>query len=50
MYLVDTSVWISYIQVGDARRIAFLYELLKNRLAVGFPGELLLGRKPTREF
>ena len=30
--------------------LLFFIELLQNPLAVGFPGELLLGRKPTREF
>ena len=35
MYLVDTSVWIEYLQGHDTPHVLFLDELLKNLLAVG---------------
>ena len=54
MYLVDTSVWISYIQGGNAREISFLDELLKNPLAVGLTDliymEILQGAKDQSSF
>jgi hypothetical protein len=54
MYLVDTSVWIDYIQGSDARQISFLDELLKNPLAVGLTDliymEILQGAKDQRSF
>lgn len=54
MYLVDTSVWISYILGGNARQISFLDELLKNPLAVGLTDliymEILQGAKDQSSF
>lgn len=54
MYLVDTSVWIDYIQGSDARQISFLDELLKNPLAVGLTDliymEILQGAKDQHSF
>jgi predicted nucleic acid-binding protein len=54
MYLVDTSVWIDYIQGSDARQISFLDELLKNPLAVGLTDliymEILQGAKDQSSF
>ena len=54
MYLVDTSVWIDYIQGGDAREVSFLDELLKNPLAVGLTDliymEILQGAKDQSSF
>lgn len=35
MYLVDTSVWIDYINGVDAEYVEFLNQLLSNPLAVG---------------
>jgi len=34
MYLVDTSVWIDYINGVDTEYVAFLDQLLANPLAV----------------
>ena len=54
MYLVDTSVWIDYIQGRDARQVHFLDDLLKNPLAVGLSDliymEILQGAKDQRTF
>ena len=54
MYLVDTSVWIDYIQGRDARQVSFLDDLLKNPLAVGVTDviymEILQGAKDQKTF
>lgn len=54
MYLVDTSVWIDYIQGRDTRSVNFLDELLKNPLAVGITDliymEILQGAKDQKIF
>lgn len=52
MYLVDTSVWIDYIQGRNAKQVSFLDELLKNPLAVGITDliymEILQGAKDQK--
>lgn len=52
MYLVDTSVWIDYIQGRDTESVSFLDELLKNPLAVGITDliymEILQGAKDQK--
>jgi len=54
MYLVDTSVWIDYIQGRAARQVSFLDDLLKNPLAVGISDviymEILQGAKDQKTF
>lgn len=49
MYLVDTSVWIDYINDKETEHVAFLDELLANPLAVGLTHlvymEILQGAK-----
>jgi predicted nucleic acid-binding protein len=54
MYLVDTSVWIDYIQGRDARQVSFLDDLLKNPLAVGVTDviymEILQAAKDQKTF
>ena len=52
MYLVDTSVWIDYINGRDAEQVNFLDDLLKNPLAVGITDfiymEILQGAKDQK--
>ncbi len=54
MYLVDTSVWIDYINGVDTEHAAFLDQLLTNPLAVGLTDliymELLQGAKSQKIF
>ncbi|MEE9352012.1 MAG: PIN domain-containing protein [Thiotrichaceae bacterium] len=54
MYLVDTSVWIDYINNVDAQHVEFLDNLLKNPLAVGLTDlvymEILQGVKDQKTF
>ncbi|PKO55675.1 MAG: VapC toxin family PIN domain ribonuclease [Betaproteobacteria bacterium HGW-Betaproteobacteria-21] len=42
MYLVDTSVWIDYLQGRDAPHVRLLDELLANPLAVGINDAIYL--------
>ena len=42
MYLVDTSVWISYLQGGNTEASALLDKLLDNPLAVGINHQIYL--------
>lgn len=52
MYLVDTSVWIDYINETEAEHVAFLDELLANPLSVGLTHliymEILQGAKSKK--
>ncbi len=54
MYLVDTSVWIDYLQGRDRPHVLFLDELLKNPLAVGIADviymEILQGARDQETF
>lgn len=54
MYLVDTSVWIDYLQGRDGTHVGFLEELLVNPLAVGISYaiymEILQGARDQRAF
>jgi len=54
MYLVDTSVWIAYINGTQNETVDYLDELLKNPLAVGLTGlifaEILQGAANRQEF
>ncbi len=54
MYLVDTSVWIDYINGKDAEHVNFLDALLQNPLAVGITDviymEILQGAEDERSF
>ena len=54
MYLVDTSVWIDYINGVDTEYVAFLNQLLSNPLAVGLTHliymEILQGVKNQEVF
>lgn len=54
MYLVDTSVWISYLQGRDSDAAALLDKLLLNPLAVGINHqiylEILQGAKDKKAF
>jgi predicted nucleic acid-binding protein len=54
MYLVDTSVWISYLQDGDSPAAALLDKLLGNPLAIGINHqiylEILQGAKDKKTF
>jgi predicted nucleic acid-binding protein len=54
MYLVDTSVWIDYINGVDTEYVAFLDQLLGNPLAVGLTHliymEILQGVKNQKVF
>jgi predicted nucleic acid-binding protein len=54
MYLVDTSVWIDYINGLDTEYVAFLDQLLSNPLAVGLTHliymEVLQGVKSQKVF
>lgn len=54
MYLVDTSVWISYLQGHDSEAPALLDKLLDNPLAVGINHqiylEILQGAKDEKAF
>jgi predicted nucleic acid-binding protein len=42
MYLVDTSVWIRYLQGGNTEASALLDKLLDNPLAVGINHQIYL--------
>ena len=42
MYLVDTSVWISYLQDRDSQAAALLDRLLGNPLAIGINHQIYL--------
>ena len=54
MYLVDTSVWIDYINGLKVKHVAFLDELLLNPLVVGLSEliymEILQGAKSQKVF
>jgi len=54
MYLVDTSVWITYIQGQETPSAQFLDELLPNPIAVGINDlilmEILQGAKSQADF
>ncbi len=54
MYLVDTSVWIDYIQGRDTLAVQLLDELLQNPLAVNLNDqiylEVLQGAKSEESF
>jgi len=54
MYLVDTSVWIDYIQGRETDAVQFLDELLSNPLAVNLSDyiylEILQGAKNEQSF
>ena len=54
MYLVDTSVWIDYINGIDKEHVAFLDQLLPNPLAVGLSEliymEILQGARSQEAF
>lgn len=54
MYLVDTSVWIDYINGKEGEHINFLDSLLQNPLAVGITDviymEILQGAENERSF
>ena len=42
MYLVDTSVWIDYINGIDTEHVAFLDDLLSNPLAIGLNSQIYM--------
>lgn len=54
MYLVDTSVWIDYLQGKTAAHVEFLDRLLDNPLAVGLSDaiylEILQGARDAAAF
>jgi predicted nucleic acid-binding protein len=54
MYLVDTSVWIDYINGREAEHVAFLDQILSNPLAFGLNGliymEILQGANNQKAF
>jgi predicted nucleic acid-binding protein len=54
MYLVDTSVWIDYIQGRETEAVGFLDDLLSNPLAVYLSEhiylEILQGAKNEKSF
>lgn len=54
MYLVDTSVWIDYIQGRDTEPVRFLDQLLLNPVAVGLCDviymEILQGSRDQASF
>ena len=54
MYLVDTSVWIDYINGIETEHVAFLDQLLTNPLAIGLNSqiymEVLQGSKNKKTF
>ena len=54
MYLVDTSVWIDYINGIETEHVAFLDQLLTNPLAIGLNSqiymEILQGSKNKKTF
>ena len=54
MYLVDTSVWVDYIQGRDTAAVKLLDELLLNPLAVSLSDqiylEILQGAKSEKSF
>lgn len=54
MYLVDTSVWIDYLQGRDAPHVRFLDDLLANPLATGITDaiymEILQGARDKPAF
>ncbi|MBJ6609396.1 MAG: PIN domain-containing protein [Candidatus Thiothrix moscowensis] len=54
MYLVDTSLWIDYINGKEGEHIAFLDTLLQNPLVVGITDviymEILQGAENERHF
>ncbi len=54
MYLIDTSVWIDYINGTEAEHVDFLDQLLSNPLAFGLNGliymEILQGAKNRQAF
>ncbi len=54
MYLVDTSVWVSYLRVGPKGLLAELETLLENPLACGISDQILMevlqGARDERAF
>ena len=42
MYLVDTSVWIDYINGTEAEHVSLLGQLLTNPLAIGLNSHWLI--------
>lgn len=54
MFLVDTSVWIDYLQGREGEHVAFLEEQLANPLAVGISDaiymEILQGARDPEAF
>jgi predicted nucleic acid-binding protein len=54
MYLVDTSVWVSYLREGPAGPLAELEVLLDNPLACGLSDQILMeilqGARDERAF
>lgn len=54
MYLVDTSVWIDYINGAEAEHVSLLDQLLTNPLAIGLNSqiymEILQGAKNQKSF
>ena len=54
MYLVDTSVWIDYINNTDAKHVEFLDSLLNNPLTIGLTEliymEILQGVQDQKTF
>ncbi len=54
MYLVDTSVWVDYIQGHETRAVQFLDDLLPNPLAVHINDqiylEILQGARTKKSF
>ncbi len=54
MYLIDTSVWIDYINGREATHVDFLDQILSNPLAFGLNGliymEILQGAKNQTAF
>jgi predicted nucleic acid-binding protein len=54
MYLVDTSVWVDFIQRRDTATTLFLADLLENPIAVGINDliymEVLQGARGQRAF
>lgn len=54
MYLIDTSVWIDYINGTEAQHVSLLDQLLSNPLAIGLTSqiymEILQGAKNQKSF
>lgn len=54
MFLVDTSVWIDYLQGEDSEVVEYLEDALENPLAVGISDqiylEILQGARSTKSF